>query len=161
MGEAEQREKGGRPESRLFPAGASVPSLLRDVQRPWKEAPEGSRTLRTTQLQKKRLSWRRPPHAVLCCVCVCAVSIACMVFTMLNLIVYMTIARGLPGGASAKESTCQCRRCKRLESSSIPESGRSPWSRKCQPAPVFLPGEFKTEEPGGLQSLGLQRARHN
>lgn len=89
MGEAEQREKGGRPESRLFPAGASVPPSLRDVQRPWKEAPEGSRTLRTTQLQKRRSSWRRPPpHAVLlCCVCVCAVSIACMVFTMLNLIV--------------------------------------------------------------------------
>ena len=29
-------------------------------------------------------------------------------------------------------------------------------------APVFLPGEFPwTEEPGGPQSMGLQRVRHN
>ena len=42
------------------------------------------------------------------------------------------------------------------DSGSIPESGRSPWSRKCQPAPVFLPRKFTTEEPGGLQSMGLQ-----
>ena len=31
------------------------------------------------------------------------------------------------------------------------------WSRKWQPAPVFLPGIPWTEEPSGLQSLGLQR----
>ena len=31
-----------------------------------------------------------------------------------------------------------------------------------QPTPVFLPGESPwTEEPGGLQSIGLQRVRHN
>ena len=102
---------------------------------------------------------------MLCCCVVCACVLyllhACIRYVESYCIVYMTIARGLPGGASAKESTCQCRSCKRLESSSIPESGRSPWSRKCQPAPVFLPGEFKTGEPGGLQSLGSQRARHN
>ena len=33
-----------------------------------------------------------------------------------------------------------------------------PW----QPTPVFLPGEFLwTEEPGGLQSIGLQRVKHD
>ena len=32
-----------------------------------------------------------------------------------------------------------------------------PWSRAWQPTPVFLPGESPwTEEPGGLQSMGLQ-----
>ena len=33
-----------------------------------------------------------------------------------------------------------------------------PWSKKWQPAPVFLPGELLwTEEPGGLQSMESQR----
>ena len=30
-----------------------------------------------------------------------------------------------------------------------------PWKRKCQPTPVFLPGEFHGQtEPGGIQSMG-------
>ena len=37
-----------------------------------------------------------------------------------------------------------------------------PWRRAWQPTPVFLPGESPwTEEPGGLQSMGSQRVRHN
>ena len=37
-----------------------------------------------------------------------------------------------------------------------------PWRRTWQPTPVFLPGESPwTEEPGGLQSIGLQRVRHD
>ena len=45
---------------------------------------------------------------------------------------------------------------------SIPGSGRSPGGRAWQPTPVFLPGESVpwTEETGGLQSIGLQRAGH-
>ena len=45
-----------------------------------------------------------------------------------------------PGGASSKETPCQCRRFKRL--------GFNPWVRKIPrrkewlPTPVFLPGEF-------------------
>ena len=36
------------------------------------------------------------------------------------------------------------------------------WRRAWQPTPVFLPGESPwTEEPGGLQSMGLQRVGHN
>ena len=35
-----------------------------------------------------------------------------------------------------------------------------PWSRKCQPTLVFLPGKTPwTEEPGLLQSVGSQKAR--
>ena len=37
-----------------------------------------------------------------------------------------------------------------------------PWQRAWQPTPVFLPGESPwTEEPGGLQSMGLQRVGHD
>ena len=36
-----------------------------------------------------------------------------------------------------------------------------PWGREWQPIPVFLPGESPwTEEPGGLQSVGLPRVRN-
>ena len=38
-----------------------------------------------------------------------------------------------------KESTCQCRRFKRLHFD--PWVGKIPWRRKWQPTPVFLPGE--------------------
>ena len=37
-----------------------------------------------------------------------------------------------------------------------------PWSRKWQPAPVLLPWKIPwTEEPGELQSRGLQKVGHN
>ena len=37
-----------------------------------------------------------------------------------------------------------------------------PWRRKRQPIPVFLPRKIpQTEEPGRLQSMGLQRVRHD
>ena len=43
---------------------------------------------------------------------------------------------------------------------SIPGLGRSPGGG--QPTPVFLPGESPwTEEPGGLQSIALQRVGHH
>ena len=36
-----------------------------------------------------------------------------------------------------------------------------PWRRAWQCTPVFLPGESPwTEEPGRLQSIGLQRVKH-
>ena len=38
-----------------------------------------------------------------------------------------------------------------------PWIGKIPWRRAWQPTPAFLPGEsLWTEEPGGLQSIGLQ-----
>ena len=46
---------------------------------------------------------------------------------------------GFPGGASSKESACQCRRCKRPGFS--PSVGKIPWRRKWQLTPVFFPGE--------------------
>ena len=46
----------------------------------------------------------------------------------------------LPRWHSGKESTCQCRRCKRCRFD--PWAGKIPWSRKWQPTPVFLPEKF-------------------
>ena len=43
-----------------------------------------------------------------------------------------------------------------------PWVGRIPWRREWLPTPVFLPGESpRTEEPGRLQSMKLQRVRHD
>ena len=43
---------------------------------------------------------------------------------------------GLPRWLSSKESACNAR-----DAGSIPGSGRSPWRRKWQSTPVFLPGK--------------------
>ena len=48
------------------------------------------------------------------------------------------------------------------ELGSIPGWGRSPGGGKWQPTLVFLPGKIPwREEPGRLQSLGLQRVKHD
>ena len=42
------------------------------------------------------------------------------------------------------------------------DPGSIPGRREWQLTPVFLPGKVPwTEEPGKLQSMGLQRVRHN
>ena len=66
---------------------------------------------------------------------------------------------GFPGGASGKEPTCQCRRCKihRFD----------PWVKKIPGGGHGNPLLYScleiswTEEPGGLQSKGWQRVRHD
>ena len=61
------------------------------------------------------------------------------------------------GGSDGKESACNAG-----DLGSIPGLGRSAERRAWQPTPVFLPGESpRTEEPGGLQSIGSQRVRHD
>jgi len=60
----------------------------------------------------------------------------------------------LKRGSDGKESACNVG-----DPGSI--LGLIPWRRAWQPTPVFLLGESPwTEEPGGLQSMGLQRAPH-
>ena len=67
---------------------------------------------------------------------------------------------GLPWWLSDKESTCNGGRLRKLRF--YLWVGKRPWRRKWQPTPVFLPGKISwTEEPGGLQSMGLQRVRHD
>ena len=46
---------------------------------------------------------------------------------------------GFLGGATGKESSCQCRRRKRLGFD--PWVRKIPWRRSWQPTPVFMPGE--------------------
>ena len=53
----------------------------------------------------------------------------------LILIAY-AIWKGFPPSSVSKESACNAE-----DMGSIPGSGRSPWRRKWQPTPVFLPGE--------------------
>ena len=48
--------------------------------------------------------------------------------------------KGLPTRYSGKESTWQCRRCKRHGFD--PWVQKIPWRRKWKPTPVFLPGRF-------------------
>ena len=50
-----------------------------------------------------------------------------------------TVCKGFPGGASGKESACQCSRCKRCGFHLW--VGKIPRRRAWQPTPVFLPGE--------------------
>ena len=58
---------------------------------------------------------------------------------------------------SGKESACQCKR-----HGFDPWSGKIPWRGKWQTTPVFLPGKIPlTEEPGKIQSIGFQTARHD
>ena len=70
-----------------------------------------------------------------------------------------TIKKGFPGGASSKEATCQCRR--QETQVSFPgwedplEEGMATHSN------ILAWGIPWMEEPGGLQSMGLQRVRHN
>ena len=49
--------------------------------------------------------------------------------------------KDFPGGASAKEPTCPCRRHRRCEFD--PWVWKIPWRRAWQPTPVFLPGESR------------------
>ena len=67
---------------------------------------------------------------------------------------------GLPRWLSGKESTCQRGRHRRPQFD--PWVGEIFWRRKWQPTPVFLLGKsLWPEEPGRLQSIGLQRVGHD
>ena len=58
--------------------------------------------------------------------------------------------------SDGKESACNAR-----DPGLIPGSGRLTWRREWLPTPGFLPGESHGKKPGGLQSMGSQRVRHN
>ena len=60
-----------------------------------------------------------------------------------------------PGGASGKGPTCQCRRHK------IPGLGRSPGGGPGNTLQYSCLENSITEGPGGLESIGLQRAGHD
>ena len=58
---------------------------------------------------------------------------------------------------SGKESTCQCRRCRRCQFG--PWVEKIPWRRKWQPTPVSLPGKFHGQRiPVGHSPWGLKES---
>ena len=62
---------------------------------------------------------------------------------------------GFPGGANGKEPACQCRGHR--NTGSISASGRSPGEKGMATHSSILAWRIPwTEEPGGLQSIGLQ-----
>ena len=64
---------------------------------------------------------------------------------------------GLSWWFSGKESACQCRRHE-----FDPWVGKIPWKKKIATHSSILAWEIPwTEEPGGLQSTGSQRVRHD
>jgi len=62
----------------------------------------------------------------------------------------------LPGGSDSKESACSAGYM-----DSIPTSRRSPKERNAYPLQYSCWRIAWTEEPGGLQSTGLQRVKHH
>ena len=64
--------------------------------------------------------------------------------------------RGFPFGSDGKESACNPG-----DLGSIPGSGRSPREGMATHSSIPAWRIPWTEEPGGLQSMGLQRVGHN
>ena len=69
--------------------------------------------------------------------------------------IFESLVRGFPDGASGKASACQCSRNKNCGFD--PWVRKIPWSRKCQPTPVFLPGKSHGQRSlVGYSSWGLK-----
>jgi len=65
--------------------------------------------------------------------------------------------RGFPGGSVVKNLPANAR-----DAGLIPGSGRSPWRRKWQPTPVFLPGESHGQTSlEGFSPWGHRRVGHD
>ena len=71
---------------------------------------------------------------------------------------------GFPDGTSGKEPACQCTRCKRQRF--YPWVRKIPWRRallllEATHSSILARRTPQTEEPGRLQSIGLQRVGHD
>ena len=64
-----------------------------------------------------------------------------------------------PRWLSGKDSSCKFRRCRSKRS--IPWSGRSPGIGNATHSSILAWRILRTEEPGGLYSMGLQRVGHD
>ena len=62
---------------------------------------------------------------------------------------------GFPGGAVVKSPSASTGDSRDMVS--IP--GKIPWSRKWQPTPVFLPGEFMDREAWGATVHGITKSQ--
>ena len=97
-----------------------------------------------------RLAGLPPPNALQC-------HAEWMQLLFLKKIIYLVASglRGFPGGASGKEPACQCRR----QEMRVPLLGREdPLEEGTATHSSILAWSIpRTEEPGGLQSMGSQR----
>ena len=66
---------------------------------------------------------------------------------------------GFPGGISGRESIWQSKRLEKLRLD--PRVRKIPWSRKQQPASVFLPGKFHGQSSLAGYSPWRRRVRHD
>ena len=73
-----------------------------------------------------------------------------------SILLYIIIIAGLPWWLSGKEFACQTG-----DLGSIPELGRFPGEEMATLFSIPAWEISRTEEPGGLQSMGLQRVRHD
>ena len=71
-------------------------------------------------------------------------------------IYFCFIHQGFPGGSEGRASACSVG-----DLGSIPGSGRSPGEGNGTHSSILAWRIPWVEEPGGLQSMGLQRVRHN
>ena len=72
---------------------------------------------------------------------------------------YPGLYPGFPGGSDGKESACSAEEAG--DPSLIPGLGRSPGKGNGNHSSILAWRIPWTEEPGGLQSLGLQRVGHD
>ena len=70
-----------------------------------------------------------------------------------------TVFLGFPDNFGGKEYACNAGDIG--DSGSIPELGRSPGEGNGNPLQYSYQENSWTEKPGGLQSMGLQRVRHD
>ena len=69
---------------------------------------------------------------------------------------FENVLTGSPGGSDGKESACNAR-----DQCLIPGMGRYPGEGNAYHSSILAWRIPRTEEPGGLQSMGLQRIGHN
>ena len=70
--------------------------------------------------------------------------------------VRLILSQGFPGISDGRESACNAG-----DPGSIPESGRSPGMGLATHSSILAWRIPWTEEPGGLQLMGLQRVTHS
>ena len=67
-----------------------------------------------------------------------------------------------PRWCSGEESTCQCKRCRRCKTWVRSLGQEVPLEEEMATHSIILAWKIPwTEEPGGLQSMGPQRVRHD
>ena len=94
-------------------------------------------------------------------ICVTCSSVIFTLFRWSETLTHNISIFGLPRWRSGKESACQWRRCQRpAQVQSL--TGEDPLESDMATHSSILAWEIpRTEEPGGLQSMGLQRVGHN